>query len=424
MTVRFSVMREDLLRGKRVLLGVTGGIAAYKAPFILRLLVQGGADVRVVMTEAATQFAAPATLEVLSRHPVYTDLFARSDEFPVLHVGLAHWADLVIVAPATANTMARIAHGLADDLLSALILSTTAPVIVASAMEEEMLLKPQVQENGRKLLELGFGWVEPASGELASGSFGRGRMAEPDAIVAQAAEFLAHRQPSQGGDLADLALLVTAGPTLEDIDPVRYIGNRSTGKMGYAIASRAGERGARVHLVSGPTALSDPVGVEVQRVRSAAQMLVAATAVFDGVDAAVLAAAVADYTVRSPSTEKIKRESETLSLDLVRNPDIAAVLGEHKKEKVLVGFAAETESGFDRAREKLRRKKLDLIVLNNVLEEGAGFASDTNRVTLIDAADEVVSLPRMAKLAVADRLLDRVRDLCRSRGRKPDKTVH
>jgi len=406
------------LRGKRVLLGVTGGIAAYKAPFILRLLVQEGADVRVVMTAAATRFAAPATLEVLSRHPVYTDLFARSDEFPVLHVGLAHWADLIMVAPATANTMARFAHGLADDLLSALILSTTAPVIVAPSMEEEMLLKPQVRENGRKLLELGFGWVEPTSGELASGSSGRGRMAEPEVIVAQAAEFLAHRSRSGEVDLAHLALLVTAGPTLEDIDPVRFIGNRSTGKMGYAIATRAAQRGAQVQLVSGPTALADPVGVQVQRVRSTAQMLEAASAAFDRVDAAVLAAAVADYAVRSPATEKIKRESETLSIELVRNPDIAAILGERKGEKVLVGFAAETEPGFDRAREKLRRKKLDFIVLNNVLEEGAGFAADTNRVTLIDAGKAVESLPRMAKLAVADRLLDRVRDLCRGRGRK------
>ena len=405
------------MRGKRVLLGITGGIAAYKAPLILRLMVQRGADVRVVMTAVAGRFVAPMTLEALSRHPVHSDMFESSGEFPVLHVGLAKWAELVVIAPITANSMARIAHGLADDLLSAILLSTDAAVVVAPSMEEEMLLKPQVQVNAQRLRELGFGWVEPEEGELASGAVGMGRMAEPEVIVEKAVDMLAQRSEAVGtsiaADLEGLSILVTAGPTIEDIDPVRYIGNRSTGKMGFAIAVRARERGARVHLISGPSDLADPGGVEVTRVRSTADMLSAAEAVFDRVDAAIMAAAVADYRVSNPTDEKIRRESDTLTLELVRNPDIAAILGARKQRgQVLVGFAAETEPGLERARAKLRRKNLDLIVLNDLKEEGAGFGTETNVVTLIETDDRVEALPKMTKLEVADRMLDRILELC------------
>ena len=396
------------LKGKRVLLGVTGSIAAFKAPVVLRELVRRGAEVRVVMTRAGQEFVTPTTLEVLSGHPVRTGLFERTDESPVLHVGLADWADMVLIAPATANIIGKIAVGLGDDLLSTLVLSFAGPVVVAPAMEERMLLNPVVQRNVESLRQRGFLWVEPEEGALASGAMGRGRLAEPEQIVQHVVDFFDRQR-----DLAALRLLVTAGPTIEDLDPVRFIGNRSTGKMGYALAQRAAERGARVWLVSGPTALPAPAGTELIQVRSAREMQAAVEELFDNVDGAILAAAVADYRPAEVATEKIRSGAASLAVELVPNPDIAAALGRRRQGRALVGFAMETGDGVERAREKLRRKNFDLIALNNLNEGGAGFAVDTNVVTLIDAQGRVEPLGKLSKLEVADRVLDRVRGLCR-----------
>lgn len=398
------------LQGCRILLGVTGGIAAYKAPLVLRALQEEGAQVRVARTAAAARFVTDETLAVLSGYPVHGDLFDATTEFPVLHVGLAHWAQLLLVAPATANLLAKMAHGIADDLLTTIYLATAAPVLLAPAMEEHMLDHPQVRANAARLRDAGVGWVEPETGHLASGASGRGRMAAPERIVAAAVALLG----GPPGDLEGLRLVVTAGPTLEDLDPVRFLGNRSTGKMGYAIARRARERGAAVHLVSGPTSLSPPPGVEVTQVRSAVEMLAATQSAFEAADAAVMAAAPADYRPRERSASKLKRSGPDLTLALVANPDIAATLGSMKGDRVVVAFALETEDGPRHARQKLRAKNADFVVLNDPNEAGAGFAVDTNVVTFIDAEGEE-RLPLLSKLDVADRILDRVAALRRQR---------
>ena len=390
------------LQGRHILLGVTGGIAAYKTPEIVRLLTAGRAEVRVVLTRAAGEFVAPKTLEVLSRHVVYSDLFSRDAEFPVLHVGLAEWADLILVAPATAHCLGRVAGGLADDLLTSVLLSAAAPVLLVPSMEPNMLSNAAVEANLQTLAARGFHLLDPGVGPLASGASGRGRMPEPAELVAAVAARCS-------GDLDGLKLLVTAGPTVEDLDPVRFISNRSSGKMGYAIAARAAARGARVWLVSGPTALPAPAGVERHSVRSTRDMQCAVEALFAQVDGAILAAAPADYRAKEVAAQKIKRGAASRSIELVENPDIAAELARRKGQRLLVVFAMETEQGPERAREKLERKGGDLIALNMLNEEGAGFAGDTNRVTLLDAAGREEALPLLSKSAVADRILDWVR---------------
>ena len=387
------------LQGRKILLGITGGIAAYKAPEIVRQLRARGAEVRVVMTRTAHEFVAIKTLEVLCQYPVYTDLFDRDREFPVLHVGLAEWAELILVAPATAHFLGRVAGGLADDLLTSLMLSATAPVILAPSMEENMLASDAVSANLQLLTARDYQVLEPESGPLASGASGRGRMPEPAALAAAVAAHFS-------GDLEGLKLLVSAGPTVEDIDPVRFISNRSSGKMGYAIAQRAAERGAQVSLVAGPTALTAPAGVAVHAVRSTLDMQQAMEDLFTAADAAILAAAPADYRVETVAEHKIKRSGGPVAIELIENPDIAAALGARKQGRVLVVFAMETEKGLARAREKLIRKGGDLIVLNMLRDEGAGFGVDTNRVTFIDAAGQEEALPLLSKLAVADRILD------------------
>jgi phosphopantothenoylcysteine decarboxylase / phosphopantothenate---cysteine ligase len=393
------------LSGSRIILGITGGIAAYKAPQILRDLQRRGSDVRVVMTENAHRFVAPMPLEVLSRHPVHTSMFASDADFPVLHVGLAAWADTVLIAPATANLVAKMAHGLADDLLSCLLLGTTAPVLLAPSMEEHMLESVATRDNLETLRQRGCHIIEPTAGELASGASGRGRLPEPQELVAAVDAHYASRRDLQG-----LRLLITAGPTFEDVDPVRFIGNRSSGKMGYALARRAQARGASVCLISGPTALPAPAGVELQTVRSTCDMQRAVDAAFPPIDVAIMAAAPSDFRPRSVATEKIKREAATLTLELVANPDIAAGLGARKiGTQQLIVFALETASGQENARAKLARKGADLVVLNSLRDEGAGFEVDTNVVTLIDTAGQTTRLPRMSKDAVADEILDWVR---------------
>ncbi len=388
------------LEGHNILLAVTGGIAAYKAPMLVRRLLEAGAQVRVVRTASAERFVTDTTLSVLSQHPVAADLFATGDEFPVLHVGLAEWADLILIAPATAHSLGRLANGLADDLLSCIYLATTAPTLVAPAMEEHMLQHPQVVANCQRLKELGVGWIEPGTGPLASGASGKGRMADIEQIVEATASHLAARQ-----DLLGRRLLVTAGPTLEDVDPVRFVGNRSSGKMGYAIARRARQRGAQVCLVSGPTSLPVPLGVERVDVRSALQMLAASQDAFATADAAIMAAAVADYRPSQASTTKLKRGSGSMSIELVENPDIAATLGQDKQHRVLVAFALETGQGVEQARLKLEKKCADFVVLNDLGDEGAGFEVDTNVVTIVDDG-QARRLPRMDKLDVADQILD------------------
>jgi phosphopantothenoylcysteine decarboxylase/phosphopantothenate--cysteine ligase len=356
------------------------------------------------MTASAQRFVTPYALEVLSHHPVHTEMFAVSAEFPVLHVGLAQWAELVVLAPATAHLLARLACGLADDLLTTLLLGCAAPVLAAPSMEEQMLDHPFTQEHLRRLEGLGYQWAEPEEGELASGAFGRGRMAEPEAIAASVVRHFG------AGDLQGAKVLVTAGPTVEDLDPVRFIGNRSSGKMGYALAEQARKRGAQVWVVSGPTALPPPAGVEFIAVRSTLQMQAVLEELFPRMDAAILAAAVADYRPAQVSVQKLKRGMGKLVVELVENPDIAALLGQGKQShQVLIGFAMETEDGVARAREKLRRKNCDLIALNDLNEEGAGFAVDTNVVTLIDGQGVEERLPKLSKHQVADRILDWLR---------------
>ena len=397
------------LSGKKILIAITGGIAAYKIPSLIRLLVKEGAEVRVVTTASARQFVTVTTLETLSGYPTYSHLFEATDEFPVLHVGLADWPDLIVLAPATANLIAKLAHGIADDLVTTLMLATKAPALVVPAMEEGMLDNPQVTANAHRLKEQGFEWVEAEEGELASGKFGRGRMAEPERITERVRGFLGDGDDL---DLSGLNFVVTAGPTFEDIDPVRFIGNHSSGKMGFAIASRARARGARVHLVTGPTALEDPPGLEVTHVRSTAQMLTATEAAFETADVLVMAAAVSDFRPRQIASDKMHRsESGSVMLELVPNPDISQVLGERKEGRITIGFALETAADVSAAQAKLRRKHMDLIVLNSLSDEGAGFGVDTNVVTLVTGEGEATRLPRMPKEKVADHLLDRAREL-------------
>ena len=390
---------ERSLEGKEIILGVTGSIAAYKAVEILRELTRRGAAVTVVMTESAQRFVTPLTFETLSRRPVLTDLFTLEYDKQIGHVASAGRADLVLVAPATANTIAKCAHGLADDFLSNIYLSSTCPVLLAPAMDLEMYAHPAVQENLSRLKGRGVSVVEPEYGELASGLIGRGRLAELSAIL-QAVEDLLHRQ----GDLRGETVLVTAGPTQEPLDPVRYISNRSSGKMGFAIAQAARDRGAHVMLVSGPTFLPTPHGVTRTDVTTAEEMYHAVLDRLDETTILIMAAAVADYRPSSQAAQKIKKR-EAMTVELVRNPDILAEAGRRKRSQILVGFAAETEELIQNAREKLAKKNLDLIVANDIR---VGFGGETNRVTILDRQGSVEELPELTKREAAHRILDRV----------------
>ena len=390
---------ERSLEGKEIILGVTGSIAAYKAVEILRELTRRGADVTVVMTEGAQRFITPLTFETLSRRPVLTDLFTLEYDKQIGHVASAGRADLLLVAPATANTIAKCAQGLADDFLSNIYLSSTCPVLLAPAMDLEMYAHPAVQENLSRLKGRGVSVVEPEYGELASGLIGRGRLAELSAIL-QAVEDLLHRQ----GDLRGETVLVTAGPTQEPLDPVRYISNRSSGKMGFAIAQAARDRGAHVMLVSGPTFLPTPHGVARTDVTTAEEMYHAVLDRLDETTILIMAAAVADYRPSSQAAQKIKKR-EAMTVELVRNPDILAEAGRRKRSQILVGFAAETEELIQNAREKLAKKNLDLIVANDIR---VGFGGETNRVTILDRQGSVEELPELTKREAAHRILDRV----------------
>jgi phosphopantothenoylcysteine decarboxylase/phosphopantothenate--cysteine ligase len=389
-----------------VVLGVTGCIGAYKACEVLRELQRRDVDVRVAMTAAATRFVTPMTFEALSRHPVFHDQWAPGANGDIRHVSLADEADLLLVAPATANILGKFARGIADDPLSTLYLATRAPVLVAPAMNVNMLEHPAVQENLATLRARGVGVVEPGSGYLACGWLGKGRLAEVGEIVDAAMAALARRR-----DLEGETVLVTAGPTVEDVDPVRFVSNRSSGKMGYRLAEAARDRGARVILVSGPTSLAVPHGVEVVAVRSAEEMQRAVADRVGPATVVIAAAAVSDYRPAAASVSKIKKTDGAVTLELVRTPDILKGLGEAKGGRVLVGFAAETEDLVANARKKLEAKSLDLVVANDVTAAGAGFGGDTNAVILLRRDGGRVDVPRASNREVAERVLDEVRAL-------------
>ena len=395
-----------------VVLGVTGGIAAYKACEVLRLLQKAGCDVFVVMTKNACRFVAPLTFETLSGHPVACDTFERPAAWEVEHVALAKRADLFLIAPATANVLAKMAAGIADDMLSTTVLATRAPVLAAPAMNTGMLENAATQENLALLRKRGVRFVMPVSGHLACGDEGSGKLADPGTIAEAALAVLRKKQ-----DLSGLRVAVTAGPTREPLDPVRYLTNRSSGKMGYAIARAARERGAEVTLLSGPVSLEPPVGVRLVRFETTEDLLNAALSVADGQDVVIQAAAPGDFRAETTAAQKVKKDgSGVWALRLVENPDVAAAIGARKKEgQILVGFAAETENLLANAGKKLARKSLDLIVANDVTKPGAGFDVETNIVTLV-TAEETVSLPIMRKEEVADRILDAVVRLREKRG--------
>ena len=389
------------LKGKNIVLGITGGIAAYKSVVLLRLLVKAGADVQVIATPAALEFVRPVTLSVLSHRPVVSEFFTANTGEWHSHVDLGLWADAMVIAPATACTLAKMATGVADNMLVTSYLSTRAKVFAAPAMDFDMMIHPTTQRNLATLAADGITLIDAESGELASGLSGKGRMAEPEEIVAALENWFL--QESGKGLLAGKCVLITAGPTRERIDPVRYIGNFSTGKMGYAIAREAARQGAHVVLVSGPTALKiDNPDIEVIHVESAREMLGAVENHISGCDVAIFSAAVADYAPRQCAEHKIKREKDTFSsIELERNPDIAATAGKSRKPgQFMVGFALETDNGLENAKAKLKSKNMDMIVLNSLADKGAGFGTDTNKVTLVGPSS-TTELPLKSKNEVA-----------------------
>ncbi|TBL78332.1 bifunctional phosphopantothenoylcysteine decarboxylase/phosphopantothenate--cysteine ligase CoaBC [Paenibacillus thalictri] len=389
-----------MLKGKTVVLGVCGGIAAYKAAALCSKLAQAGANVRVIMTESAVKFVAPLTFQTLSRHDVAVDTFDEKDASVVSHINLADSADLVIVAPATANMIAKMALGLGDDMLSTTLLATEAPIFLAPAMNVHMYAHPAVQHNMNILAQRGVRFIEPGTGQLACGYVGKGRLAEPEQIMLEVSGFFAEKKLLQGKKV-----LVTAGGTVERIDPVRYLTNDSSGKMGYAIAAQAKRMGADVVLVSGKTTERVPDGVEFVTVESALDMYEAVLSRFEQTDIVIKAAAVADYRPAEQAPQKLKKNNDELTITFVKNPDILQTLGQKKHGQFLVGFAAETERVEEYAMGKLRKKNCDLVVANDVSADGAGFGTDTNIVRIYDAQGLALQLPIMSKTDVATRIL-------------------
>lgn len=392
-----------MLQGKTIVLGVTGSIAAYKAADLASTLIKAGCDVHVVMTENAKHFINPITFETLTNHKCLVETFDRNFEFHVAHVSLSQKADLMVIAPATANIIGKMAHGIADDMLSTMALAATCPIIVAPAMNTYMYRNAVVQDNIARLSSLGMTMVTPATGRLACASVGEGKLPDTQVLMSYVRRAVAYDK-----DLVGRKILVTAGPTQEPIDPVRYVTNHSTGKMGYAIAKAAMERGAEVTLVTGPTALQPPMFVEVVPVTTAHEMFEAVRDNLDTSDFIVKAAAVADYSPSVVAEEKIKKSSDAMSLEMQRTVDILKYVGEHRKTtQVVCGFSMETERLVENSRKKLEAKNVDIIVANNLKMQGAGFGVDTNVVTFI-TAQEVVSLDIMSKEEVAHALLDKL----------------
>jgi phosphopantothenoylcysteine decarboxylase/phosphopantothenate--cysteine ligase len=391
-----------MMKGKHIVLGITGSIAAYKACQLIRLFVKAGAEVQVVITPAGKEFITPVTLSALSSNPVISEFFAQRDGSWHSHVDLGQWADVMVIAPATASSIGKMANGIADNMLITTYLSMKAPVFVAPAMDLDMFAHPSTQQNLDRLRSFGNHIIEPASGELASHLVGKGRMEEPEVIFDHIARFFAQQQGPKR------RVLITAGPTYEKIDPVRFIGNYSSGKMGYALAEECAKRGWEVELVSGPTKqeVKHP-NIRRTDVESAAEMYEATTALFPSCNAAIMCAAVADFTVDAVAAEKIKRGESGLELNLVPTRDIAAALGAQKRaDQRLVGFALETVNELAHAQEKLRRKQLDFIVLNSLNDAGAGFQHDTNKVTIIPAEGAPVPFALKSKTEVANDILD------------------
>jgi len=392
-----------MLEGKKILLGITGSIAAYKSIYLVRALVKAGAEVKVILTPSARDFVSPLTLSTLSRNEVLSDMFR--DEAWSNHVMLGRWADLMIIAPLSCNTLAKMANGQCDNFLLATWLSATCPVVVAPAMDEDMWKHPATRDNIARLEKFGNTIIPTEKGELASGLYGEGRMAEPEKIV----EFITSRfflsQPLRGKKA-----LVTAGPTYEPIDPVRFIGNQSSGKMGIAIARELHERGASVTLVLGPSQLAiQSNGIALERVVTADQMYDACTKYFDGADITIMAAAVADYSPKEAATKKIKKKEASMHLELLKTKDILKSLGEKKRKgQVLIGFALETNNELEYAKEKLRSKNADMIVLNSLADEGAGFGYDTNKITIVEKGGGEFEFPVKTKKEVAKDIVETI----------------
>jgi phosphopantothenoylcysteine decarboxylase/phosphopantothenate--cysteine ligase len=404
-----SAQEQSMVKDKVIVLGISGGIAAYKAAELARLFVKAEAEVHVVMTAHAQEFITPLTFQSLTGNPVHTDLFSLYQEKEIGHISLADRADLLVIAPATANIVGKVANGLADDLLSTTIMATKAPVLFAPAMNVNMWENPFYQKNQRTLREAGYHFLDPVSGLLACGWVGKGKLPEPQDIFFACQKLLASQ------DLAGETVLVTAGPTREELDPVRYLSNYSSGKMGYAIARAALIRGARVILVSGPSALQPPAGADFIAVTSAAEMFKVVLEKADLATVIIKAAAVADYRPRQRAEGKIKKHAESLTLQLEKNPDILAELGRRKGKRLLIGFAAETENLVQHAQAKLQAKRLDMIVANDVTVPGSGFDADTNEIRMLFPDGRDVLVPQQDKELVAHRLLDEIVALKRGR---------
>ena len=392
------------LRGKHIVLGVTGGIAAYKIPLLVRLLVKAGAEVRIMMTEAAKDFVTPLTLSAVSGNPVVSS-FTRDDRWNN-HVEWAEWADLILIAPLTANTLAKLAHGQADNFLIATVMSAgNKPVLLAPAMDREMYAYPAVKENLKKTEQAGFKIIPPASGELLSGLVGQGRMPEPEELFEHIRLQLVRTDKLKGKKI-----LITGGPTYEPVDPVRFIGNRSSGKMGYALAQAAHEAGGDVILITGPSDIvPENAPFKVERVETAREMYDAFKQHFKDSDIAILSAAVADYTPKNPAGKKIKKSGERLIIELEPTPDILAYAGKNKKSgQKVIGFALETDNEMENAREKLKKKRADMIVLNSLKEKSAGFHTDTNKVYIIKPGGEIKETGLRSKYEIAKEIIDEI----------------
>jgi len=392
-----------MLKGKKIVLGITGGIAAYKSAELTREFVKRGADVKVIMTENATRFITPLTMQTLSGNLVYTDMFSLIEESEISHISLAEEANILIIAPATANIIGKIASGLADDLLSTTVMATKAPVLICPAMNSNMYTNNIVKENINKLTSRNYFFIEPEYGELACKEEGPGRLPSLDDIVEEVESILTE------SDLTDEKILITAGPTREPLDPVRYITNYSSGKMGYALAIMAKRRGAEVTLISGPSSLTEPSGVKCLQVSSAEEMREAVMNNMEDSTVIIKAAAVSDFRPATISDDKIKKKRDPLNVRLERNPDIISEIGQKKGNRILVGFAVETENLIENARNKMVEKNMDLIVANDVTQGGAGFQSDTNIVKILDRVGGVGELPILDKIEVANRILDRIK---------------
>lgn len=399
-----------MLKGKKIVLGITGGIAAYKSAELTRALIKEGAQVKVIMTKSATEFITPLTLQTLSQNQVYTDMFVPTEKYDMAHIALAEYADAFVIAPATGNIIGKIACGIADDLLSTTIMAGAKPTLVCPAMNDKMLANPILQENIKKLRKYGYIVMESGVGELACKTQGAGRLPDIEEIIGEIEALLTPK------DFAGEKFLITAGPTQEPLDPVRFITNSSSGKMGYALARAAHRRGAHVTLISGPTNLVAPPVEKLIDVRTAREMHKAVLENYKKATIIIKAAAVSDYRPKEFSKDKIKKAKNTLSLNLEKNPDIIGEIGKNKGGRIVVGFAMETQNLLTNAKAKLEKKNMDLIVANDLREEGAGFQADTNIITIIDNKGKTQSLGKMTKIEAADEILNRIIGLMKHKG--------